>query len=178
MWVPASDHLPHSCPTMNLLQLAANLVRNKKEVGFRGPTFIEILHSSLSSLISLPLKAPPGFFLCIFSSLTCLKKPVFSKWNLLWWKVTRQAGLGSSAWLIPSDQRKVLASLSLFLKSEKIPALLYVGKEPECRPFHDFQPVPSATGLGHRSQITEGPVLKPFSHTENPQLWGTVRTTN
>jgi hypothetical protein len=48
---------------MNLLQLAANLERNKKKVGFRDPTFIEILHSSLSSLISLPLKAPPGFFL-------------------------------------------------------------------------------------------------------------------
>jgi hypothetical protein len=37
--------------------------------------------------------------------------------------------------------------MSLFLKSEKIPALLYVGKGPEYRPFHDFQLVP--TGLGH-----------------------------
>jgi hypothetical protein len=50
-------------------------------------------------------KALRGFFICIFSSLTCLKKPVFSKWDLLCWKVP--------------------ASLSLFLKSEKIPALLY-----------------------------------------------------
>jgi hypothetical protein len=34
--------------------------------------------------------------------------------------------------------------LSPFLKSEKIPALLFVGKglAPEYRPFHDFQPVP------------------------------------
>jgi hypothetical protein len=36
-------------------------------------------------------KALPGFFLCIFSSLTCLKKrrnlPVFSKRDLLQWKV-------------------------------------------------------------------------------------------
>jgi hypothetical protein len=71
---------------MNLLQLAGNLERNKKEVGFRGPTFIEILQSSLSSLISLPLKHRLDFFLCIFSSLTCLKKPVFSKWDLLRWK--------------------------------------------------------------------------------------------
>jgi hypothetical protein len=31
-------------------------------------------------------KALPGFFLRIFSSLTCLKKPVISKWDLLWWK--------------------------------------------------------------------------------------------
>jgi hypothetical protein len=51
------------------------------------------------------VKALPGFFLCIFSSLTCLKKPVFSKRDLLQWKVP--------------------ASLSLFLKSERIPALLY-----------------------------------------------------
>jgi hypothetical protein len=35
---------------------------------------------------------------------------------------TSQAGLGSS------DQRKVPASLSLFLKNAKIPALLQVGK--------------------------------------------------
>jgi hypothetical protein len=35
---------------------------------------------------------------------------------------TRQAVLGSS------DERKVLASLSLFPKSEKIPTLLYIGK--------------------------------------------------
>jgi hypothetical protein len=52
---------------------------------------------------------------------------------------TSQAVLGSS------DQLKVTASLSLFLKSEKIPALLYLGKRPEYnRPFCDFQPVPSA----------------------------------
>jgi hypothetical protein len=30
-----------------------------------------------------------------------------------------------------SDHRKVLANPSLFLKSEKIPALLYAGKGPE-----------------------------------------------
>jgi len=53
-----------------------------------------------------------------------------SKRDLVRWKVgTRQAVLGSS------DQRQVPASLSLFLKSEKIPALLYVGKRPEYRPF-------------------------------------------
>jgi hypothetical protein len=32
-------------------------------------------------------KALLGFFLCIFSSLTCYKKPVFSKPDLLRWKV-------------------------------------------------------------------------------------------
>jgi hypothetical protein len=81
-------------------------------------------------------------------------------------EVYSQAVLGSS------DQRKVLASLSLFLKSEKIPALLCVGKGFEYRSFRDFRPVPSPTGLGHRSQIP----LRPFSHreimpTEVEQLW-------
>jgi hypothetical protein len=32
-------------------------------------------------------KALPGFFLCIFSSITCLKRPVLSKRDLLQWKV-------------------------------------------------------------------------------------------
>ncbi len=44
---------------------------------------------------------------------------------------TNQAVLGSS------DQLKVPASLSLFLKSEKIPALLYLGKGLEYKPFSE-----------------------------------------
>jgi hypothetical protein len=104
-------------------------------------------------------KPLPGFFLCIFSSLTCLKKPVFSKGDLVWWKVpTFQAELGSS------DQRKVPTSLSLFLKSEKIPGLLYGGKGPEYRLFHDFRPVPSvywpwAQISNHRRVCTQAHLL-------------------
>jgi hypothetical protein len=45
---------------------------------------------------------------------------------------TSQAVLGSS------DQPNVPASLSLFLKSEKIPARLYEGEEPNYRPSRDF----------------------------------------
>ncbi len=94
---------------------------------------------SLGNQASYYRKALPGFFLFIFSSVTSLKKPVFSKRDLLWWKVhTSQALLGSS------DQQKLPANLSLFLKSEKIQALLSVGKGPEYRPFCDFRPVPSA----------------------------------
>jgi hypothetical protein len=95
-------------------------------------------------------KALPGIFLSIFSSLTCLpKKPVFSKWDLLQWKA--------------------LASLSLFLKSEKIPALLCVGKGPEYRHLPlIFSPFSHPTSLKHRSQITEEPVLRPFSYTKSP----------
>jgi hypothetical protein len=37
--------------------------------------------------ISPHLKALPGYFLCIFSSRTCLKKPVFCKRDLLRFKV-------------------------------------------------------------------------------------------
>jgi hypothetical protein len=72
---------------------------------------------------------------------------------------TSQAVLGSS------DQRNVPASLSLFLKSEKIPALLYEGKGPKTGPLVIFDLFPRPTVLGHRSQITEGPVLRPFSYT-------------
>jgi hypothetical protein len=56
---------------------------------------------------------------------TCLKKPVFSKWDLRLWKVPGQSVLGSP------DQQNVPPSLSLFLKSKKIPALLYIGKSPK-----------------------------------------------
>ncbi len=63
-------------------------------------------------------KALSGFFLCIFGSLTCLKKSVFRKGDLLWWKVP--------------------ASLSLFLKNGKIPAFLYLGKGPEHRPYRPW----------------------------------------
>jgi len=77
---------------------------------------------------------------------TSLKKPVFSKRDLLQWTVP-----ANLYW-------DLLTSLSLFLKSEKIPALLYVGKGPQYRPFHDFRPVPSA----YERQIS---VLRPFSYT-------------
>jgi hypothetical protein len=56
-------------------------------------------------------------------------KSVFSKGDLLWWKVPARL-----YW----DLLKVSASLSLFLKGEKIPALLYLRKGLEYRPFCDF----------------------------------------
>jgi len=45
------------------------------------------------------------------------------------------------------DHQKVPASLSLFLKSEKIPALLYLGKGPSLGPsvIFDVFPWPTAT---------------------------------
>jgi hypothetical protein len=79
-------------------------------------------------------KALPGFFLCIFSSLACLRKPVFSKRDPVWCKVP--------------------AILLLFLKSEKISALLYVGKAPEYRPLHDFRPLPEVLAYRPRAQIS------------------------
>jgi hypothetical protein len=44
----------------------------------------------------------------------------------------------SQVGLTSYGQSKVPASLSLFLKSEKIPALLYLGKRREYRPFHIY----------------------------------------
>jgi hypothetical protein len=62
---------------------------------------------------------------------------------------TQQAGsfaVEGTSHVVPgsSDQRKVQASPSLFLKSEKIPALRYVGKGPEYMPFREFRPAPLA----------------------------------
>jgi hypothetical protein len=61
-------------------------------------------------------KALPGFALWIFSSLTCLKKPVFYQAGCSALEGTSQAVLGSSG------QRKVPASLSLFSKKCKNPS--------------------------------------------------------
>jgi hypothetical protein len=68
-------------------------------------------------------KALPGFFLCIFSSIACLPEETrFHPAGSSAVEGTSQAVLDSS------DQWKVRASLSLFLKSENIPALLYLRK--------------------------------------------------
>lgn len=53
---------------------------------FRVSLFVQALFQNISSLAALR-RALPGFFLCIFSYLTCLKKSVFSKRDLLRWKV-------------------------------------------------------------------------------------------
>jgi hypothetical protein len=79
------------------------------------------------------LKALPGFFLCIFSSITWPAETLVSASGIFCggtYLPASQALLGSS------DQWKVPASLSLFLKSEKIPALLYLGKGPALPRFH------------------------------------------
>jgi hypothetical protein len=53
-------------------------------------------------------------------------------------------------WKVPArlhwdllTRRRYQPGLSPSLKSEKILALLYIGKGPENRPFRDFRPVPS-----------------------------------
>jgi hypothetical protein len=51
---------------------------------------------------------------------------------------------GASQAVVGSSEQKIPASLSLFLKSERIPVLLNEGKGHEYRLFHDFQPVPLA----------------------------------
>jgi hypothetical protein len=75
---------------------------------------------------------------------------------------TSQAVLGSSC------QWKVPASLSLFVKSEKIIVLLCVGKGHEYRRFFRdfFYCSLSLPASGNRAQITEGPEYSPFSYME------------
>jgi len=114
-------------------------------------------NKAFSKMLFNSCEARPGFFLCIFSSLTCLKKSVFSKRDLLQWKVP--------------------ASLSLFLKSEKIPTLLYLGKGLVYRPFCDFQPVPSAYQpwaqiLNHGRACTWALLLR------NSYCWGRLGVTD
>jgi hypothetical protein len=62
----------------------------------------------------------------------------------------------SQAVLESSEQRMVPASLSLFLKSEKLRE-----KDPSTGPSVIFDLFPQFTGLGHTSQITEGPYSGP-----------------
>jgi hypothetical protein len=80
-----------------------------------------------------------------------LKKPVFSKRDILPWKV-------------PARFHWDLLTSGLFLKSEKIEAVLYEGKGPEYRPFRDFRPVLSAYQPGaqisnHRRACTQALLL-------------------
>jgi hypothetical protein len=57
----------------------------------------------------------------------------------------RQAILGSS------NQRKVPASLWLFLKSGKIPGLLCIGNGPEYKPFSELSPI--HLGYCHKDSV-------------------------
>jgi hypothetical protein len=62
------------------------------------------------------------------------------------------------------------ASLSLFLKVEKISALLTREKDlSSTGPFVNFDVFPRPPSLRHRSQITGGPLLRPFSYTYGSQ---------
>jgi hypothetical protein len=67
---------------------------------------------------------------------------------------------GASQAVVGSSEQKIPASLSLFLKSERIPVLLNEGKGPEYRLLHDFQPVPLA--YQPRAQISNHVYSGPF----------------
>ncbi len=117
------------------------------------PKFDGILFPALGPILGG--KALPGFFLCILSSLDPYlpEETCFQQAGYYMVEGISQAVLGSS------DERKVPSSLSLFLKSEKIPALLYKGKGPEYRPFRNFRRVPPAsdTDLKSRKGLHSGP---------------------
>jgi hypothetical protein len=98
------------------------------------------VHHMYMKVRYLSVKHSLGFSFVFSAPLPAWRKPIFSKWDLLQWKVQSKAVLGSS------DQWKVPVSLSLFLISEKIPALLYVEKGHVYRPFRDFWPVPLTSG--------------------------------
>jgi hypothetical protein len=87
-----------------------------------------------------------------------LEETCFQQADLLQWKVPARL-----YWdVLTSGQ--VPAGLSLFLKTEKTPALLYAGKGPEYRPFMIST---CSFGLLASTYLTsqEEPVLRPFSYT-------------
>jgi hypothetical protein len=103
-------------------------------------------------------------FSFVFSAPLPVWRNLFSATGIFWGG-RYQPVLGSS------DQRTVLANLLLFLKSKKISALLYLGKGPGTGPSMIFDMFPWPTGLGHRSQITEGPSAIPqtlMTHFSTP----------
>ncbi len=79
-------------------------------------------------------KALPGLFLCIYSAPSHPQETCFQQAGSCAVEGTSQAVLGSS------DQLKVPASLSLFLKSEKSQLSPCVLLWPEYRPFREFRP--------------------------------------
>jgi hypothetical protein len=101
--------------------------------------------------IFTPCKALLGFFLCIFSSLTCLKKPVFSKRDLLWWKVP--AGCTRIFW--PAEGTSQLVTIS---KKWKNPSSILLRKKTWVQALQWFLTCSLGllASLGHRSEITEG----------------------
>ncbi len=143
-------------------------INNKVLQGFM--TLLALLVSVGRDFISV--KHCQDFFFVFSAPLpTCLKKPVFSKLDLLrgryqpdctgiFWpdEGTSQPVLGSF------DQMKVPASLPVTISKKWKNPRFYVGKWPEYRPFRDLRPTWPTGGLGHRSQIVEGPVLRNFSY--------------
>jgi hypothetical protein len=106
-------------------------------------------------------KAMPGFFLCIFSSLTCLKKP-----SRIICCGRYQLGYIRIFW--PEEGTSQLVTIS---KRSKIPRSALLREDLSTYPSVIFDLFPQSTGLGQRFQITEGPVLsRPFSYIEKPNV--------
>ncbi len=111
------------------------------------------LNRASQPVVTFPDVSTPGFFHCI--SLPARR-------NLL--SASESSAVEGTSQAVPGsfDHRKAPPSLPLFLKSEKIPALLSVGKGASMI----FDVFPQPTGIVHRSQITKVHVLRPFSYTD------------
>jgi hypothetical protein len=89
------------------------------------PGKLQFIFQNRSQGFFIKHKELPGFFLCIFSSLTCLKKPVST------------SGIFYGGRYQPACH--------YFLKSDKFSALLYGGKGPDFRPFSYTEERPNAS---------------------------------
>jgi hypothetical protein len=88
-----------------------------------------------------------------------LKKPVFSKQDLLRWKVPAML-----YWDLLTSGRYQPAC-HYFSKVKKSQLCFTQEMDLSAGPSVIFDLFSWPTGLGYRSQITEGPVLMPFSYT-------------
>jgi len=104
-------------------------------------------------------KALLEFFLWIFSSLTSMKKLVFSKQDLLQWTVPARLywdfwPVEGTTQLVTISKKWKIPSFALHRKRTWVQALLFLGP----------------TSLGHKFQIKKGPVFRPLRDFR-PVLW-------
>jgi hypothetical protein len=107
------------------------------KVGYGGKTYSQVFKISKfeyaytrSNSNSFPKCKNTVWIFPLYFQLPYLpEETCFQQWGSSAVECTSQAVLGSS------NQLKVPTSLSLFLKSEKIPDLLYLGKGPQYRPL-------------------------------------------
>jgi hypothetical protein len=98
-----------------------------------------VIHCEIPASSFWVRRALPRFLLCIFSAPLYVWRNLYSASGIL---CSGRYPPGSTGIFWPAEGTSQPVTISK--KWKKIPALLYVGKGPEYRPFRDFRPVPLA----------------------------------